>query len=97
MTGRWTLALKRQQQELAKETSDRTDIKAVLDLARYYTWGVCVIVGGGWTETDSGERELLLGEVVGGDEAHWRAFAERATHAQLQEATTHLQALATAA
>jgi hypothetical protein len=59
---------------------------AVFDLAHAYDWQVAIIVGGGWRETDDGDRELILGEVVGGNEAHWRAFADRATDAQLREA-----------
>jgi hypothetical protein len=66
----------------------------VLDLARGYDWGVAVIVGGAWRIDADGERELLLGEVVGGDESHWRAFADRASEAQLHEAAQILMATA---
>jgi hypothetical protein len=54
---------------------------AVLELARSYQWGVEVIVGGGRRGST-----LMLGEVVGGDESRWRAFVERASMPQLQEA-----------
>jgi|GEM_PF-6800301 len=70
---------------------------AVLDLARRYDWQIAVIVGGAWRIDDDGERELLLGEVVGGDESHWHAFADRASDAQLQEAVDLMTALAWAA
>jgi hypothetical protein len=71
---------------------------AVLDLARSYSWVLCVIVGGGLTgKSGDEERTLILGEVVGGDEAHWRAFANRATDDQLREALDLMQSLAFAA
>jgi hypothetical protein len=95
--GRWTLALKNREHAPTKETPDRTDIITVLDLARSYDFGIAIIVGGGWRVTDDDERELMLGEVVGGDEAHWRAFAGRASDAQLQEAKSLLQSWVTAA
>jgi hypothetical protein len=65
---------------------------SVLDLARSSGWGVAVIVGGAWRIDEDGERELLLGEVIGGDESHWRAFADRATDAQLHEAALIMMA-----
>jgi hypothetical protein len=67
----------------------------VLDLARSYDWGVAIIVGG---RIDHETEQLILGEVVGGDESHWRAFADRAGEAQLREAAQILtQARADAA
>jgi hypothetical protein len=67
---------------------------AVLDLARGYDWQIAVIVGGAWRIDADGERELLLGEVVGGDEAPWRAFADRAGETQLHEAAAIMMAAA---
>jgi len=54
---------------------------AVLDLARSHNWEGAVIVGGGRRGSS-----LTLGEVVGGNESRWRAFVERASLAQLEEA-----------
>jgi hypothetical protein len=65
---------------------------SVLDLARSSDWQIAVIVGGAWRIDTDGERELLLGEVVGGDESHWRAFADRASEAQLHEAALIMSA-----
>jgi hypothetical protein len=95
--GRWTSALKMEQSALIEETPDNTDIITVLTLAQSYNWGIAVIVSGGWRETDDGERVLIFGEVIGGDETHWRAFCDRASDAQLREATALLLSLAEAA
>jgi hypothetical protein len=67
----------------------RQGVTAVLDLARSNDWTVALIVGGGLTGTP--------GEVVGGDEPHWRAFADRETESQLHEALGLMQSLAFAA
>jgi hypothetical protein len=67
----------------------------VLDLARGYDWSIAVIVGGAWRIDTDGECELLLGEVVGGDESHWRAFADRASETQLHEAAQLMASLST--
>jgi len=63
---------------------------SVLNLARSYDWRIAVIVGG---RIDRELEQLILGEVVGGDEAHWRAFADRATQDQLHEAAQLMAAL----
>lgn len=71
---------------------------AHLDLASRSDYGAACVIGGGWgPEDEHGERELILGEVIGGDDAHWRAFADRVTAHQLAEAAMLLQALAKAA
>jgi hypothetical protein len=62
----------------------------VLDLARGYNWQIAVIVGG---RIDREIEQLILGEVMGGDESHWRAFADRATQDQLLEAAQIMTAL----
>jgi len=95
--GRWTLALKSREVAPTKETPDRTSVIALLDLARVRNWSTQLIVGGGWRESAHGERKLILGEVVGGSEAKWRAFADRATDTQMAEATWLLLALSSAA
>jgi hypothetical protein len=77
----------------ASVVTDKTDESqyraiAMLDLAQASNWRISVIIGGG---IDHHLGQLILGEVVGGDEAHWRAFAARALPHQLLEAT-HLLA-----
>ncbi len=102
--GRWALALLKNTPESVDDPSPespetRQQIITLLNLAHSYGWGVAVIVGGRWGPPDpeTGERELIIGEVIGGDEAHWRAFADRATPAHLAEATHLLQQIAEAA
>jgi hypothetical protein len=93
------LALLKNTPERVERSPDETDktrqqIIALLNLARAYDWQIAIIVGGG-IDHEHG-HELILGEVIGGDESHWRSFADRATDAQLQEAAQILQAAASA-
>jgi hypothetical protein len=67
----------------------------VFDLARVYYYGVAVVIGGGIDQDN--DHALILGEVVGGDQAHWQLFVDRASTAQLAEAAHLLKSLAEAA
>jgi hypothetical protein len=80
----------------------------LLDLASR-EWETAVIVGGRWSDdgrwydedwcarTGCHRRKLLLGVVVGGSEARWRVWVDRATLARLEEAAILLRATERAA